>query len=135
MLKLIGIDYGKSRIGVASGQMITKTATPLATIIAKNGRPNWQELDAIIAKWHPNAIIIGLPIDTKDEETQMTKDARAFASVIEDRYHKSVHLINEAFSTREARWRLEEAQNKSNRHLKVDAYAACVILETWINDQ
>ncbi|WP_440993186.1 Holliday junction resolvase RuvX [Cysteiniphilum litorale] len=135
MLKLIGLDYGKSRIGIASGQMITKTATPIATIAAKQGEPEWQELDKIIKQWRPSDIIVGLPIDAKDQETKITEEARAFAQKVELRYQKPVHLISETFSTREARWRLEEVQNKSNRHLKVDAFAACVILETWMNDQ
>ncbi|WP_192484832.1 MULTISPECIES: Holliday junction resolvase RuvX [Cysteiniphilum] len=135
MLKLIGLDYGKSRIGIASGQMITKTATPIATIAAKQGEPEWRELDKIIKQWRPSDIIVGLPIDAKDQETKITEEARAFAQKIELRYQKPVHLISETFSTREARWRLEEVQNKSNRHLKVDAFAACVILETWMNEQ
>ncbi|WP_151193336.1 Holliday junction resolvase RuvX [Cysteiniphilum sp. JM-1] len=135
MLKLIGLDYGKSRIGIASGQMITKTATPIATIAAKQGEPEWHELDKIIKQWRPSDIIVGLPIDAKDQETKITEEARAFAQKVELRYQKPVHLISETFSTREARWRLEEVQNKSNRHLKVDAFAACVILETWMNDQ
>lgn len=135
MLKLIGLDYGKSRIGIASGQMITKTATPIATIAAKQGNPEWHELDKIIKQWRPSDIIVGLPIDAKDQETKITEEARDFAQKIELRYKKPVHLISETFSTREARWRLEEVQNKSNRHLKVDAFAACVILETWMNEQ
>ncbi|GGG02455.1 MULTISPECIES: Holliday junction resolvase RuvX [Cysteiniphilum] len=135
MLKLIGLDYGKSRIGIASGQMITKTATPIATIAAKQGEPEWHELDKIIKQWRPSDIIVGLPIDAKDQETKITEEARAFAQKVELRYQKPVHLISETFSTREARWRLEEVQNKSNRHLKVDAFAACVILETWMNEQ
>ncbi|MDA0911759.1 MAG: Holliday junction resolvase RuvX [Proteobacteria bacterium] len=135
MLKLIGLDYGKSRIGIASGQMITRTATPIATIAAKQGEPEWHELDKIIKQWRPSDIIVGLPIDAKDQETKITEEARAFAQKVELRYQKPVHLISETFSTREARWRLEEVQNKSNRHLKVDAFAACVILETWMNEQ
>ncbi|WP_119343238.1 Holliday junction resolvase RuvX [Facilibium subflavum] len=132
--RLIGIDFGKSRIGIASGQMITQTASPVATINAKNGVPDWIMLDKIIKKWRPSDIIIGLPIDAKDQETQITKDTRAFAELIKLRYQIPIHLVSETFSTREARWRLEEAQKKSNRHLKVDDVAACVILETWMHD-
>lgn len=135
MHKLIGLDFGKSRIGIASGQMITKTATPIATILAHQGEPQWSELDKIIKQWRTSDIIVGLPIDAKDQETKITEEARAFAQKIELRYKKPVHLISETFSTREARWRLEEVKNKSNRHLKVDAFAACVILETWMNEQ
>lgn len=131
--KLLGIDFGQSRIGFASGQMITKTATPIGTVAAVEGEPNWAEVDKLIKQWKPTDIIIGLPIDAHHQETESTQAARDFATKVGERYPLPIHLVNEAFSTREARWRLEEVKKKSNRHLKVDAMAACVILETWMN--
>ncbi|MFZ9034895.1 MAG: Holliday junction resolvase RuvX [Francisellaceae bacterium] len=134
--RLIGIDFGQARIGIASGQMITKTATPVTTIDCYEGKVDWQQMDQLIKKWRPSDIIIGLPIDTNDLETDITKAARAFANDMKSRYHNTnIHLINEAYSTREARWRLETVKQKAVSHLKVDALAACVILETWINNQ
>ncbi|GAB4223026.1 MAG: Holliday junction resolvase RuvX [Francisella sp.] len=131
---LIAIDYGKARIGVASGQMITKTATPIGSVEAFDGVPNWIELDKIIKNWNPSDIIVGLPLDTNNFETDITKEAKDFAKEVEKRYKKNVHLVNEAYSTREARWRLEEVKNKKVSHIKVDALAACIILETWMNE-
>ena len=129
---LIAIDFGRARIGIASGQMITRTASPVGTVEAYDGVPNWLELDKIIKSWNPSDIIIGLPLDTQDFETDITRDAKLFAKEVENRYKKSTHLINEAYSTREARWRLESVKNKKVSHIKVDALAACVILETWM---
>ncbi|MGQ4002319.1 Holliday junction resolvase RuvX [Francisellaceae bacterium CB299] len=131
---LLGIDYGRARIGIASGQMITKTASPIGTVEAFDGVPNWIELDKVMKRWNPSDIIIGLPLDTKDLDTDITRDARKFAIEIEERYKKPVHLINEAYSTREARWRLESVKDKKVSHIKVDAMAACVILETWMSE-
>ncbi|AJC49093.1 Holliday junction resolvase RuvX [Allofrancisella guangzhouensis] len=131
---LLAIDYGRARIGLASGQMITKTASPIGTVEAYDGKPNWLELDRIIKRWNPSDIIIGLPLDTNDLDTDITRDARNFAKEIQDRYQKNIHLINEAYSTREARWRLENVKNKKVSHIKVDALAACVILETWMSE-
>ncbi len=132
---LLGIDYGRARIGIASGQMITKTATPVGTVEACDGLPNWIDLDKVMKRWNPSDIIIGLPLDTKDLDTDITRDARKFALQIEERYKKPVHLINEAYSTREARWRLESVKDKKVSHIKVDAIAACVILETWMSEK
>lgn len=129
---LVAIDYGRARIGLASGQMITKTATPIGTVPAYDGEPDLHELDKIIQRWNPTDIVVGLPLDTRGLDTDITKDARAFAKLVEERYNKPTHLINEAYSTREARWRLEEVKQKKVSHLKVDAMAACVILETWM---
>ena len=129
---LVAIDYGRARIGLASGQMITKTATPIGTVPAYDGKPDLHELDKIIQRWKPTDIVVGLPLDTRGLDTDITKDARAFAKLVEERYKKPTHLINEAYSTREARWRLEDVKQKKVSHLKVDAMAACVILETWM---
>ena len=131
---LLAIDYGRARIGIASGQMITKTASPIGTVEAFDGVPNWIELDKVIKRWNPSDIIVGLPLDTRDLDTDITRDARKFAIEIEERYKKPVHLINEAYSTREARWRLESVRDKKVSHIKVDAIAACVILETWMSE-
>ena len=131
--RLIGIDYGKSRIGIASGQMVTRTATPVSTITAKNGVPNWYQFDYIINQWLPHKIIVGLPIDTKDQETKITKEVRDFVKTIEERYQKTIDLVTEAFSTLEAHCLLKKTRKNSSSHLRVDSIAACIILETWMN--
>lgn len=132
---LLAIDYGKSRIGIASGQMITRTASPVGTVPAYDGTPDWYELDKVIKKWNPSDIIIGLPLDAYGFETDITREAKLFARAVQERYtNKTIHLINEAYSTREARSRLEAVKNKKVNHIKVDAIAACVILETWMSE-
>ena len=131
---LLAIDYGRARIGIASGQMITCTASPIGTVEAYDGVPNWIDLDKVIKRWNPSDIIVGLPLDTRGLDTDITRDARKFAIEVEERYKKPVHLINEAYSTREARWRLESVKDKKVSHIKVDALAACVILETWMSE-
>ncbi|MCF6765239.1 Holliday junction resolvase RuvX [Thiotrichales bacterium 19S3-7] len=132
--RLLGFDFGLKRIGVASGQLITKTATPLSTVQCPDQVPNWHEISKLIHQWRPTDIIVGLPIDTYGEETEITKLARLFSEELAQRFNKPVHLVEEAYSTREARWKLEEVKGKKINHLKVDALAACVILETWMTN-
>ena len=136
MLKrIIAFDYGKSRIGVASGQTLTKTASPLTTIRSLNGEPNWEEIQKVINKWSPDIIVVGLPLDMNEEETDSTKYAKKFGEDVNNRFNISVSFIDEKLSTREARWRLENMTKKTARHIKVDAIAACIILETWLSEQ
>lgn len=132
--RLLGFDFGLKRIGVASGQLITKTATPIGTINCPDKTPNWHEISKLIEKWRPTDIIVGLPIDAHGEETEITKLSRLFSDELSKRYQKPIHLVEEAYSTREARWKLEEVKGKKINHLKVDALAACVILETWMRE-
>lgn len=133
--KLIAIDYGKKRIGLASGQTITKTANPLKAISAKDGEPNWIDLDNTIKQWKPTHIVLGLPIDAKGEHTEITKVVLIFQEKLAARYPNiPVHLINEAYTTREARWQLEATKGKNVNHIKVDSLAACIILESWMEN-
>ncbi len=68
-----------------------------------------------------------------EEETESTKSARDFGENIQKIFNIPVTFIDEKLSTREARWRLEDSTKKTARHIKVDAIAACIILETWMN--
>ncbi len=131
--KILAFDYGKARIGIATGQTLTRTASPVTTIKSINGKPNWKEIEDIIKKWRPNEIVVGLPVDMHGEFTDSTKAAQAFGEELANRVNKPVHFVDEKLSTREARWRLESMTGKTARHLKVDAMAACIILETWMS--
>lgn len=133
--RLLAFDFGLKRIGIASGQLITKTATPVTTIQCPTKEPNWKEIDKIVQTWRPTDIIVGLPIDAYGEITEITKLTQAFSEKVKKRYQKPVHLIEETYSTREARWQLEGIKNKKINHLKVDSMAACIILETWMGLQ
>lgn len=64
----IAFDFGLKRIGVAVGQAITKTATPMEFIAAKDGIPDWDCIERLIAKWRPEKIIVGIPLNM--DETQ-----------------------------------------------------------------
>lgn len=133
--KLLAFDFGRVRIGIAAGQTITKTSMPIATVKAKRGSPKkWEEVDKIIKEWCPDTIIVGLPIDTKGQETYITKEARHFSCKIKERYRLPVHLIQETFSTCAARWYEEKVPGKKiHSHYSLDAVSACIILETWMN--
>ena len=131
--RLICIDFGTSYIGIAVGQTVTKTATPLAIIPANNGIPQWDKLDKIIIQWNPKKIIIGLPLDMHDKVTKTTEEAKVFSSKIQARYLKPVYMVNELLSTREVIWKFEDMKKKRSKKSRMDSFAACIILETWMN--
>ena len=57
--RLIGFDFGKKRIGVATGQMVTQTARPLTTLQARDGTPNWDEVTKMFKKWMGKSKMVG----------------------------------------------------------------------------
>lgn len=130
--KLMAFDYGQKRIGVATGQAITHTATPLTTVFQNASGPDWSFLQDLIQKWRPDALIVGLPIDFYDRYTAITTEARDFGQILQHKTNKPVYYMDEKLSTREAHWRLDEQTKRKTSHYKVDALAASIILESWL---
>ena len=127
-LTLICFDYGEKRIGVAVGQTLTGTATPLLTLTARFGKPDWNKVCAIVDEWRPDAFVLGLPLNMDGSEQNATRGARRFARRLQERHSLAVHFADERLSTREARDREHTGIPKQGR----DALAAQVILEGWM---
>ena len=54
---LLGFDYGTKRIGVAVGQTLTHSATPLTTLTTINTKPDWDAISRLIQEWRPDALV------------------------------------------------------------------------------
>ena len=125
---LIAFDFGEKRIGIATGQTVTRTATPLDTIPVQGGKPDWSAIDRLVDAWKPDALVVGLPLNMDGTEQWITARARRFANRLRARSGLPVHLADERLSTREAWTRLVES---GARRDGPDPVAAQVILEGW----
>ena len=129
---LLGFDFGTHKIGIAVGQQLTGTATPLETIGLVAGKPDWQRIADLIEQWQPSALVVGLPQQEAAGQGHMAEPARRFARQLQGRFHLPVHLANEHLTSREAWARLG---GRASRDLtRVDAFAAKLILETWLGE-
>lgn len=129
----LGFDFGYKRIGVAVGQRLTLSANPLSTIKAKQGIPDWNEISSLIRTWNPQGLVVGIPTKTDDTELYTTSAARRFARQLRKHSQLEVHLVDERFSTVEARQELfEEGGYRKLKQSEVDSIAACLILEQWL---
>ena len=133
---VLGFDYGKKRIGIATGQTITNTATPCLTSEQVDGNPNWQEIGSLIEQWKPQSLIVGMPYHTDGSENKMTAAARQFAYELEKRFKLPVIEINEALSSNEAEEILKQdiKINQQNKH-EIDRMAAAVIVQRWLDQK
>ena len=68
MPTLLGFDYGPRKIGVAVGQTVTGSATPLTTLRSRGERPDWPGIEALVREWQPSAAVVGLPFQMDDTE-------------------------------------------------------------------
>jgi putative Holliday junction resolvase len=135
---LLALDFGHRRIGVATGSCITGTASALETIAAVAGEPGWARLTQIINEWSPDLIVLGLPLNTDGTESEMTAAAKVFAAEIRSRYQLAVELVDERYTSAEAEALLKDQRRSGIRNKKlkkedVDALAAQLIAESWLN--
>ena len=121
-------DYGTKRIGVAVGQTLISTATPLATVRVNSGRPDWSRLTALIREWRPEALVVGVPLTMDNARQALTDKAEKFARQLEGRYRLPVHRAEERLTTHAAKTRLRRTSD-------LDPVAAQIILESWLADQ
>lgn len=129
----IAFDFGYKRIGVAVGQPLTRSASPLATLDATLGVPQWERIQTLIHQWHPKAFIVGLPTCIDGTSQYTTAAARGFARQLRKRFALPVHLTDERLSTVEARAHLfAEGGYRKIKKTEVDSIAACIILEQWL---
>ncbi len=124
---LLGFDFGMSRIGVAVGQSVTRTATPLTVLSARDGIPDWDEVSTLIEEWQPIRLIVGLPLNMDGSGSEMSARAEKFARRLEGRYNIPYDMVDERLSSRAAREHVDGQD-------QLDAIAARLILETWLNE-
>lgn len=133
---MIAFDFGVKSIGVAIGQQITGTASPLAAIKAVDGIPQWQALDDVFKEWEPSCIILGYPTNMDGSEQLITARAKKFGKRLYHRYKIPVHGHDERLTTVEAKERLFELGGfKKLSKGKIDSVSAVLILESWFTSQ
>jgi putative Holliday junction resolvase len=132
---IIAFDFGHRRIGVAVGQTLTGTATPL-TVVPFTNQPDWQAIAGIISEWKPAAMVVGLPFAEDGGETDMSKGARRFGRQLEGRFAIPVVFEDERLTSFGAEERFVEARARGEMRRKdaafKDAIAAQIILENWL---
>ena len=133
----LGFDFGMRCIGVASGNRISQSARPLAALTAHAGQPDWQRIDALLAQWQPDALVVGLPLTLDGGEQAITRRARAFADALARRSGLPVEMTDERHTSQEAarRFAAQRASGSARRKdaANIDSLAAAVILESWLN--
>jgi len=133
----LGFDWGLGWIGVASGQTETYTATALKPIRARDGIPNWQDLDNLIDEWQPAGFVVGMPYNMDGSESEMTTRANKFRKRLHGRFGLPAELMDERLSTREAFQHLGAGGSSLSKAKKaqVDSIAAQIILQSWLNEK
>ena len=118
-LSFLAFDFGVRRVGVATGNSLTRTATPLTTV-AVEGEARMAAIAALIAEWRPAALVVGVPRHPDGASHVNTERARRFGRELHARFGLPVHEVDERYTTTDA---------KRAGAVDLDAAAAAIILE------
>ena len=118
----LAFDFGLKRTGVATGNRLTRTATPQGSIAAE-GDARFSAIALKISEWQPDALVVGIPFHPDGASHDNTVRALKFARQLRGRFGLQVFEVDERYSTTEA---------LSQRATDADAASACIILEQFL---
>ncbi len=131
-MRVLGFDFGTKRIGVAVGNTITQSANAVTVIQAKQGKPNWDEVRALVKEWQPEKLIVGLPTQFDGSDITVTQQAAKFARRLAEQCQLPVEQFDERLTSHEAR-SINKTMNQSSNKDRVDDLAAQIIVQSWLN--
>ena len=120
----LAFDFGTKRIGVASGNSVTRTATVLTTLAQVGEDARFAAIGKLVAEWQPAALVVGVPRHPDGAPHDNTRRAERFARQLRGRFGLPVHEVDERYTTTEA---------LASGAADVDAASAALILEQYFN--
>ncbi len=129
---LFGFDFGRRQVGVAIGNTLTGAARPLAIVRDEATARRFAAIGSLIDAWHPDAFVVGRPLHPDGAPHEVTAAAERFARQLAGRFGRPVILVDERYSTVEARSRAHSAGTRLDDD---DAHAAAVILEQYLDGE
>lgn len=126
IIRVLAFDFGLKTIGVAMGQSITATASPLTSLPARNGKAEWSAIAALIKEWRVNQLIVGLPLNMDDTESDMSTAARRFGTELKRRFAIDVQMVDERLTSRAT------AEYTKGNHAASHGLAAVLIAESYL---
>lgn len=132
--RLIALDVGARRVGVAVSDELGLIASPVESVDMK--RDGMDRLVALIERYDPERIIIGLPLGMSGREGPQAAATRAFAQKLRARIDRTIVFWDERLTTFMADQSLIEAgHRRARRKQHVDAVAAALILQSYLDSQ
>ncbi len=131
----MGLDVGDKRIGVALSDPLGVLASPLTVIEREGELEGIDKIVALIHHYEIKEIIIGLPLSLRGNVTEQAEKVHAFIKHLEQHTSVELKLRDERLSTVSAKRLLREARSKKSKEkVPDDAYAAAVILQSYLDE-
>ncbi len=132
---ILAFDFGLRRIGVAVGQDVTGSASPLGIVANRESGVDHDAIAALIREWRPTALVVGMPTHADGSPTDLAESIEAFIGEL-GCYDLPVETIDERYTSVEAERVLKEARASGSRGRitkeSIDAAAAVFIAERYL---
>jgi len=136
-VRVLGIDYGERRIGLALSDPTSTIASPLETLTYRSGkRPPLNVIEGIARTHQVERIVLGLPLDLSGEETERCGVVRAIGAELARRLDLPVDYVDERMTSVRAERTIRSLglrRSERERKERVDAAAAALILQAWLD--
>ncbi len=133
---ILAFDFGLRRIGVAVGQTVTGSASPLGVVVNGAGGPDFDAIAALIDEWSPARLIVGLPLHADGSPGELEPQVDAFVAAL-GRFRLPVTTVDERYTSREAESVLKNARAQGTRgritREMIDSAAAEFIAERFLS--
>ena len=122
--RVLALDYGSARCGVAVSDPTGTLATPIEPVLRPATRRGLQRIVALTAELAVARVVVGLPLSLSGEDSDQTRETRAFVQRLSDRLNVPIEVYDERFTTKLA--------HRSGGAAAEDSRAAAVLLEGWL---
>ena len=128
-MQILAFDFGTHHIGVAVGQTVTKTSSPLVVLnVAREGKEIWNTISTLIDEWKPDQLLVGKPLNMDGTPSEMMKKVDLFFKKLQKISSIPCELVDERLTSFEAK-QLMHVDSKDDR---IDDLAAKIFLDNWI---
>ena len=135
---ILAFDFGRRRIGIAVGQTITASASPLGVVSNDFSGPDQARISALIKEWRPNRLIVGMPTHADGSASDMQNYVNQFIETLAI-YELPVETVDERYTSVEAEAALKSARAAGTRGRiskeEIDSAAAVIIAERYLADR
>jgi len=136
-MRILGIDFGDRRVGVAVSDPTGTLASPLPTLKRRAGkRPPLAALEALVKEYGVVGLVMGLPLTPRGEESDWTRTVREVGEALARRTGLPVHFVDERYTSVQAERAVRGLglpKGKREQKERIDAAAAVIILQGWLN--
>ena len=135
---ILAFDFGLRRIGVAVGQQVTHSASPLEVVRHGEDGPDWTRIETLVDEWRPQRLIVGMPSHADGSPSEIGSVVGRFIRELE-RFGLPVEAVDERYSSLEAEAFLKSQREEGLRGRiskgMIDSAAATLIAERWLKNE